>query len=284
MSFFEEDRKVRRPFYDRDVTDLPMVTILSIVTCVSFFWAFGQNDSTSIPNELEKVWFQNPEDIWKGGYWSLVTSAFVHFKFFHILFNVYWLWIFGATIEKAIGSAKFLVFVILAAFVSSSYQVALSGNAGVGFLGVNYAFFGFMWISRFFFASFRGVLNDGVIRLMFIWLFLCILLDKMGIMPIANVAHFTGFIFGCGVGAIFVLFYKRKLVVPAFAVFLAGSVLTLFWAPWLLNWSAMKAYDAHSAGKFEEAMGHYNRIIRWHPTNRWAIFNREILREEMEEK
>jgi rhomboid protease GluP len=262
MSFFEEDRKTRRPFHDRDVTDLPMVTILAIVTCVSFFWFFGQNDSTTIPNELSKVWFQNPEDIWKGGYWSLVTSAFVHFKFFHILFNVYWLWIFGVAIEKAIGSAKFFVFVVLAAFVSSSYQLALSGNAGVGFSGVNYAFFGFMWISRFYFASFRGVLNDGVIRLMFIWLFLCIALDRMNILPIANVAHFTGFIFGCGVGSIFVLFYKRQFVVPAFVLFLAGSVVTLFWAPWSIEWSLFKARQEFEAGRQEQGMEHLKRVLK----------------------
>lgn len=280
MSFFEEDRKSRRPFHDRDVTDLPMVTILSIVTCVSFFWFYGQNHSGSVPNELSKVWFQNPWDIWKGGYWSLVTSAFVHFKFFHILFNVYWLWIFGAAIEKAIGSTKFLVFVALAAFVSASYQLALSGNAGVGFSGVNYAFFGFMWICRFYFASFRGVLNDGVIRLMFIWLFLCIALDKMNVLPIANVAHFTGFIFGCGVGSIFVLFYKRQFVVPAFILFLAGSVVTLFWAPWSLEWSLFKARQEFEAGHHEEGMKHLNRVLNRSSTDQMIRPKREAIEEE----
>ncbi|MEJ6643438.1 MAG: rhomboid family intramembrane serine protease [Akkermansiaceae bacterium] len=265
------------------MTDLPMVTILAIVTCISFFWAFGQNDSTSVPNDWAKVWYQSPEDIWKGGYWSLVTSAFVHFKIFHILFNLYWLWIFGATIERAIGSLKFLVFVVLAAFVSSSYQIALSDSGGVGFSGVNYAFFGFMWISRFYFASFRGVLNDGVIRLMFVWLFLCILLDKMNVMHIANVAHFTGFIFGCGVGSIFVLFYKRHLVAPAFAVFLAGSVLTLFWAPWSMRWSLFKAQQDFAAGRHEQGLEHLNRILKRYPDDPWIRWKRESMKELIED-
>lgn len=281
MSLFEDDRKTRRPFHDREVTDLPMVAILAIVTCVSFYFAWGRNDASSVPNELSRVWFQNPNDIWNGGYWSLVTSAFVHFNFFHILFNLYWLWLLGGTMEKAIGSAKFFGFVVVAAFVSSSFQLALSGNAGVGFSGVNYAFFGFMWISRFYFASFRGVLSDGVIKMMFIWLFLCIALDKMNILPVANVAHFTGFIFGCGVGAIFILHYKRDIVIPAFTVFLVLSVVTLFWAPWSMQWSGMKALEAHEAGRYEEALRHYDRLIRWHDSN-WARGNRAILLLEME--
>ncbi|MGC6465386.1 MAG: rhomboid family intramembrane serine protease [Akkermansiaceae bacterium] len=281
MSFFEKDRQGRRPFRDHDVTDLPMVTILSIVACLSYFWAFGMNDGSSIPNELAKVWTQDSVEIWKGSYWTLVTSVFVHERLFHILFNLYWLWIFGAAFERAVGSAKFFGFVVVSGFVSSSYQLAFSDNAGIGFSGVNYAFFGFMWVTRYYFSSFRGVLSDGVINLMFIWLFACIAISYLGILPIGNAAHFSGFLFGWAVGAIYIIHKKKDLIIPGFVVFMALSVVTLFWCPWSLRWSAMKAYDAHEAGRYEEALHHYDRIIRWHDDG-WAKSNRQILLLEMD--
>jgi len=281
MSFFEQERKRRRPFQDHEVTDLCMVTILSIVACLSYFWAFGMNSGHSVSNDLAKLWTQSAEDIWKGSYWTLVTSVFVHERLFHILFNVYWLWVFGSVFERAIGSAKFFVFVILAGFVTSSYQLAVSGNAGIGFSGVNYAFFGFMWVTRYYFSSFRGVLTESVIKLMFIWLFACLLISFFGILPIGNASHFSGFLYGSAIGALYIRHQKRHLILPSFAMMLMLSVVTLFWCPWSLRWSAMKAYDAHTQGHHEEALIHYDRMIRWFH-DEWAQNNRAILLLEME--
>jgi len=42
--------------------------------------------------------------------WQVITHMFMHGGFWHILFNMYTLWIFGSVLERTIGSRKFLIF------------------------------------------------------------------------------------------------------------------------------------------------------------------------------
>lgn len=49
-------------------------------------------------------------------YWRLVTSAFLHAGFIHILFNMYILYVLGQMLEPAIGSARFLGVYVVSMF------------------------------------------------------------------------------------------------------------------------------------------------------------------------
>ena len=60
--------------------------------------------------------------------WQIVTHMFMHGGFWHILFNMYTLLIFGMVLERAIGSRKFLVFY----FITGLGAVAL--HLGVEYL------------------------------------------------------------------------------------------------------------------------------------------------------
>ncbi|HEX4886785.1 MAG TPA: rhomboid family intramembrane serine protease [Luteibaculaceae bacterium] len=42
--------------------------------------------------------------------WQIVTHMFMHGDFFHLLFNMYALWMFGSTLEQVWGARKFLIF------------------------------------------------------------------------------------------------------------------------------------------------------------------------------
>ena len=42
--------------------------------------------------------------------WQIITHMFMHGGFWHILFNMYTLWMFGSVIERMIGEKKFLIF------------------------------------------------------------------------------------------------------------------------------------------------------------------------------
>lgn len=57
--------------------------------------------------------------IWTGAVWGLVTAAFVHFDFWHILFNMWWTKDFGGILEPGMGRRKYLLFILAAAIVSS---------------------------------------------------------------------------------------------------------------------------------------------------------------------
>ena len=41
-------------------------------------------------------------------WWQILTHMFMHGGFWHILFNMYTLWLFGSVVENIIGSKKFL--------------------------------------------------------------------------------------------------------------------------------------------------------------------------------
>ena len=43
-------------------------------------------------------------------WWQVLTHMFLHGGFWHILFNMYTLWLFGSVVENIIGSKKFLLF------------------------------------------------------------------------------------------------------------------------------------------------------------------------------
>ncbi len=70
------------------------------------------------------------------GPWQLVTSAFLHGGFGHILFNMFGLWMFGASIERVMGSKRFLGFYLACVLGASLLQLGvtswpfLMGDAG----------------------------------------------------------------------------------------------------------------------------------------------------------
>lgn len=79
-----------------------------------------------------------PARLWVGpgtGFLSLVTYAFAHAGFFHFLFNIWYLWVFGNAVNQRIGNGNYvlicagtiLVVGILARVLSSGYLLGASG-------------------------------------------------------------------------------------------------------------------------------------------------------------
>lgn len=52
-------------------------------------------------------------------YETVVTSAFVHADYGHLFFNAFTLWSFGAAVERAMGSARFLVLYVFGLLVAN---------------------------------------------------------------------------------------------------------------------------------------------------------------------
>lgn len=65
--------------------------------------------------------------------YQLVTHMFAHGGFFHILFNMYALWLFGAVLEKTWGPKRFLIFYLvcgLAAGITEMFLVPQGAAIG----------------------------------------------------------------------------------------------------------------------------------------------------------
>ena len=58
------------------------------------------------------------------------------------------------------------------------------------------------------------------------------------------------------------------------------SLVPLLWCPWSLTWLQAKAYKAHAAEQYEQAIGWYDRVLAKDPKNAWAYINRSYARQE----
>ncbi len=68
--------------------------------------------------------------------YQLVTHMFAHGGFFHILFNMYALWLFGAVLEKTWGPKRFLIFYLLCGLAAGLTQMFfVSQGAAIGASG-----------------------------------------------------------------------------------------------------------------------------------------------------
>lgn len=224
------------------------MTICVIAACVLIFLGLnhlGVNNPRANPlyADTSKFGYFPVSAVWEGKPWALITWAFVHFEIWHIFFNLYALWILGGNIERDIGPLRYTIFIVVAAWFSSSAQLA-TGHTGIGLSGVIYALFGFAWIGRHNLPNTRPYMHQGTINQMLGWLVLCVIFTALKWMHIGNAAHFGGLIFGVIIGAIAYNQRKRILLVPALALLLAASFVPLFWCPLSPDWTAHAAETA----------------------------------------
>jgi len=127
----------------------------------------------------------------------LVTASLLHRDPIHLAFNFFWVWTFGALIERHLGGPRTLVlFVTLAAVGTAAEHIFLT--AGVGLSGIVFGLFGFLW-----FASrqddddrFAGAIDRRTKICFATWFALCIGLTLTNIYPIANLTHATAALLG----------------------------------------------------------------------------------------
>ena len=133
--------------------------------------------------------------------WQIVTSSFLHGGFFHLLFNMFALWMFGTRLEHAWGSKRFLTFYFVCVVGASLLQLAFSIGASyytVGASGGVYGLllaFGVMYPNEVIYLNFLIPLKAKwfVIGLIGISIFSELTGTSQ---DIAHFAHLGGMIFG----------------------------------------------------------------------------------------
>ncbi|MHC4369560.1 MAG: rhomboid family intramembrane serine protease [Planctomycetota bacterium] len=260
-------------------TTYPWISSLAILACIGIFLGLAAKNDYESWDTLSKFGYLPADSIWDGGYWALVTSAFVHFELWHVAFNVYWLSVLGSRLERVIGSLPYLGFFVVSAFVSSSFQLAVSDDTGIGASGVVYAIFGFMWTTRHRHSQFKKVLNARTIQIFVVWLVGCAIAEHLEIWQVGNAAHLSGLLFGGAVAGSFALRNKRRLMFAGLAALLILSIIPLLWCPWSVTWLSRKAYSAHASERYDVALDRYTQIIHLDPDNAWAHLNRSYLYE-----
>jgi rhomboid protease GluP len=158
-------------------------------------------------------------------WWRFVTPMFLHVNLIHLLVNMYGLWMIGPYVEKLYGSAKFVMFWVVAgiAGVVASY-LTVRPNLATGSLsrflfkatddpsvGASGALFGLVGVLFVFGIKFRNELPEGFKRAFGTGLMPIILLNLfigyIGRGFIDNAAHLGGL--AAGAGMALVVQYRR---------------------------------------------------------------------------
>jgi GlpG protein len=124
-----------------------------------------------------------------GQVWRLVTPIFLHFGFFHLLFNVLWLLDLGSMIEERQGRGKVAALVCLIAAFSNLGQYYVGGPAFGGMSGVVYGLFGYIWVRSKLDPRSGLFIDSTSVMLMVVWFIVC-MTGMVG--PVANMAHAAG--------------------------------------------------------------------------------------------
>ncbi|HEY2364633.1 MAG TPA: rhomboid family intramembrane serine protease [Candidatus Angelobacter sp.] len=198
----------------------------------------------------------------RGELWRLVTSIFPHVDVLHLIFNLYWLWVFGTLVEQVYGHFKTAALILLFAVGPSALEYAFS-SGGVGLSGVGYGLFGVLWILSKRDERFRDAVDQRTIQLFVIWFFFCILATATNFMRVGNIAHGAGGVLGILTGFSLTM-PKRRVPITAGIGLLLGVSL---WAATIgrskVNFSAYASYDECKRGYDAMKAGHNQEALQW---------------------
>ncbi len=77
-------------------------------------------------------------------YVTPLTSMFLHGGWFHLIGNMWFLWVFGNNIEDAMGHGRFVAFYLLCGLLAAAAQVAAEPASAVPMVGASGAISGVM--------------------------------------------------------------------------------------------------------------------------------------------
>lgn len=153
--------------------------------------------------------------------WTILTSMFMHGSWFHLIGNMWFLWVFGNNIEDSTGHARYLLFYLLCGALAAGAHIASAPGSGIPTVGASGAISGIMGAYMVLYPRVRvytlivlivfiRVIPLPAVTVLGFW-FLLQLLSGVGGAGggVAFWAHVGGFVAGV---ALVKLFEKRKLV------------------------------------------------------------------------
>ena len=141
-----------------------------------------------------------------GQYWRLITPAFLHFGWLHIVFNCLWLWDLGRRVEQVMGHLNMFMLFLVIAVVSNTSQFEFGGGGLFGGMsGVVYGLLGFSWVAPQLQPAWPIQPPKAIMIFMVGWLVVCMsgMVEVLGFGAIANAAHLGGLLCGAVVGVVF---------------------------------------------------------------------------------
>jgi membrane associated rhomboid family serine protease len=149
-------RTVRRTAARRGVVirggDALVTRILVAANVIVYLIGVAQGAGINAPGGslYAKLWLDGP-DVHNGGWWRLITAAFLHANVLHIVFNMLALWWLGAPVEMALGRLRFTLLYFASGLAGSAGALLLSpNNVTVGASGAIFGMLGAGLILEYF--------------------------------------------------------------------------------------------------------------------------------------
>lgn len=161
------------------------------------------------------------------GWLTVLSSMFLHGGWFHLIGNMWFLWIFGNNVEDSMGRPRFVVFYILCGVLASAAQVLIRPSSAIPMVGASGAISGVMGAYlvlypqvRVHMLIFLGFFVTTVAVPAWLMLFYWAFIQFVGSIPslagvggdtggVAFMAHLGGFVAGAG---LIRAFARRDLV------------------------------------------------------------------------
>ena len=78
------------------------------------------------------------------GWHTVLTSMFMHGGWFHLIGNMWFLWIFGNNVEDSMGHGRFVAFYLLCGLAAAGAQILADPNSAIPMVGASGAIGGVM--------------------------------------------------------------------------------------------------------------------------------------------
>jgi membrane associated rhomboid family serine protease len=151
---------------------------------------------------------------------TIFTSIFLHGGFLHLAGNMLYLWIFGNSVEDALGHTRFIFFYFVSGLIAAAFQLLYDPSSNVPMIGASGAISGVLgaYLVLYPYARiktlliiivFIKVVELPAILLLTIWFFMQVLYS-ISMDGVAWYAHIGGFIFGLLTVKLFVRKSGRK--------------------------------------------------------------------------
>ncbi|WP_117238145.1 rhomboid family intramembrane serine protease [Thermus sediminis] len=198
------------PLYDINHARRPAFVVRGLVlaNALAFLWMLALDPGAVVQDYgfIPALFFQDP---WGEGY-RLLTSMFLHGGFFHILSNMWFLWVFGDNVEDRMGHGRFLLFYLLGGVVAALAQglfmpassIPMIGASGAvsAVLGAYYILFPRAYVVSLVFLILPLFLTLPAAVYLGYWALLQLLQGLLGLPGVAWWAHLGGFLFGALAG------------------------------------------------------------------------------------
>jgi membrane associated rhomboid family serine protease len=213
-------------------------------------------------------------DIRNGHLWGLITCNLLEPEPLWFFFSLLWLWSIGRFIEQRVSRLFYLWLIISTCIFASVMQIAICDRSHYGFAAIIYSMFGFIWVNSISDSStWRSKPDIGILFLL--WAAICFVFTYTEIYKVAYFTFFFGFIWGAllaylGTLRVKFLYFDRigRMAIPLLLLGLCS--VSIFWAPWSIDWLSYKATKYHTLKDYDHAESMYLHILGKDQKNKFA--------------